>query len=191
MDVNAHICNQDILIEHPILDEVQLPMRPVKIGKQLVVSAMAESILNKKAVLNVLLDSGCTRMYIAEEYKKSQGWPLQKIANLIKIEYMDGSSTEQSTIQYLVDLQIKVAGAMVVTGALVTKLRSFKMFLGFDWLQVVNPDINWQEMTVTTKEGQDPLVMRAIQEGLGPTPDYVKLYPEVFSEEGFKDLPPR
>jgi hypothetical protein len=89
----------------------------------------------------------------------------------------------------MVDLRLKVAGATVVTGALVTKLRSFKMFLSFDWLQAVNPNINWQQMRVTTKEGQEPLIMHVVQEGPGPTPNYIKLYPEVFSEEGFEELP--
>jgi hypothetical protein len=46
-------------------------------------------------------------------------------------------------------------------------------------------------MTVMTKEGQEPLVMCVIQEGPGLTPDYIKLFPEVFSEEGFEDLPPQ
>jgi hypothetical protein len=79
----------------------------------------------------------------------------------------------------------------MVTGALITKLKSFKLFLVFDWLQAVNPQINWQEMMVKMREGQEPLEMRVAQEGPGVTPDYVKLFPEVFSEEGFKDLPPR
>jgi hypothetical protein len=191
MDANFHVCNQDILIEPSILDEVQLPIRPVKIGKQLVVSTSAESIVNKKSMLNALLDSGCTRTCIDEEYARSQGWPLQKVTNPIKIEYVDGSLMDQSIIKYSVDLWLRAAGATVITGVLVTKLRSFKMFLGFDWLQAVNPDIDWWQMKVTTKEGTEPLVMCTVQEGPGPTPDYVKLYPEVFSEEGFENLPPR
>jgi hypothetical protein len=80
---------------------------------------------------------------------------------------------------------------MVVTRALVTRLKSFKMFLGFDWLQAVNLQISWQEMMIGTLEGQEMMVMRAIQKGPGLTPDYVKMFPEVFLEEGFEDLPPR
>jgi hypothetical protein len=88
-----------------MLDEVQLPMRPVKIGKQLVVSVMEESIRNKKKLaLSALLDLGCTRTCVDKEYVKGQGWPLQKIANPIRIEYADGSLMEQSTIHYMVDL---------------------------------------------------------------------------------------
>jgi hypothetical protein len=65
------------------------------------------------------------------------------------------------------------------------------MFLGFDWLQAVNPDIDWQQMKVMMKEGSEPLVMRAVQDQVRSVLDYVKLYPEVFSEESFEDLPPR
>jgi hypothetical protein len=72
----------------------------------------------------------------------------------------------------------------------VTRLKTFKMFLGFDWLQVVNPKIDWQQMTIQNDEVRDPLQMRIVQDGPGLVPDYTKLYPEVFSEEGFKELPP-
>jgi hypothetical protein len=116
-DVNSHVCSQEILIESPTLDEVQLPMRPVKIEKQLVVSTMTESIATKKkSVPNALLYSGCTWTCVDEEYTKTQGWPLQKIAKPIQIDYADGSSTEQSMIRYMVNLRLKVAGATVVTG---------------------------------------------------------------------------
>jgi hypothetical protein len=122
---------------------------------------------------------------------KSQGWPLQKITNPISIEYTDGSSITESKIWYMVDLRICAAGVTVVMGALITRLKSFKHFLGFDWLQAVNPQINWQHMTVETRDGQEPLEMGTTQEGPGPVPNYIQLYLEVFSEEGFEDLPPR
>jgi hypothetical protein len=76
----------------------------------------------------------------------------------------------------------------VVTDTFVTQLKSFKMFLSFDWLQAVNPRVDWQQMTISTDKTSDPLEMRTVQEGPGPTPDYPKLFPEVFSEEGFEQL---
>jgi hypothetical protein len=192
LDNDSQVCNQDLIIDSSILDEVWLPVRLMKTGKQLVVKTMVESIKNKKkSDLLTLLDSGCTRTCIDEEYAKSQRWPLQKITNPILVKYVDRSSMTQSKIYYMVDLQIKAAGVTMVTGALVTRLKSFKLFLGFNWLQAINPQIDWQQMTVQTREGQEPLVMRTAQEGPGPVPDYVQLFLEVFSEEGFEDLPPR
>jgi hypothetical protein len=60
---------------------------------------------------------------------------------------------EASKIWYMVNLRIKMSGATVVTGALVTCLKSFKIFLGFDWLQAVNLVIDWQQMMLYTPEG--------------------------------------
>jgi hypothetical protein len=63
----------------------------------------------------------------------------------IQVLYADGSSVEASTIKYSVDLQMRAAGATVVTRALVTRLKTTKLFLGFDWLKAVNPMIDWRK----------------------------------------------
>jgi hypothetical protein len=74
-----------------------------------------------------------------------------------------------------------------VMGALVTRLKSAKVFLGFDWLQAVNPKINWKELQVETDEEMVPLQMWSIEE----PPDYLKIYRKVFSEDAFQELPLR
>jgi hypothetical protein len=45
-------------------------------------------------------------------------------------------------------------------------------------------------MVIETDEAIKPLEMQTVQEGPGLTPDYTKIYPEVFSEEGFEELLP-
>jgi hypothetical protein len=81
-----------------------------------------------------------------------------------------------------------VAGATITTGVLVTQLKTFKVFLGYDWLQSVNPKINWRDQKVETEEGEVPLQMRMLQER--PL-DYPGIFKEVFSEEAFRGLPPQ
>jgi hypothetical protein len=99
-------------------------------------------------------------------------------------------------------------------GALVTRLKSAKLFLGFDWLQSVNPKIDWRNFRVEAEEGTDSLKMRSsemnsgnleancrneAEEGtespekrsLDKTPDYPTIFEKVFSEDAFNDLPPR
>jgi hypothetical protein len=66
----------------------------------------------------------------------------------------------------------------MVMGALVTRLKSAKVFLGFDWLQAVNPKINWRDLQVEAIEGMVPLQMRSIEE----TPDYPSLQKGVLRE---------
>jgi hypothetical protein len=97
MDDNSPVCSQEIIIDTSILDEVWLPVRPVKVGKPLVVEVIVEAIRMKKKIdLPVLLDSGCTHTCIDEEFARSQGWPLEKISHPISIKYADSSVTEKS-----------------------------------------------------------------------------------------------
>jgi hypothetical protein len=70
-----------------------------------------------------------------------------------------------------VDLRIRAAGATIVTGALVTRLKMTKIFLGFDWLRAVNPAINWVTGEIKTEETYTPLQMRRVDE---ETPNYEK-----------------
>jgi hypothetical protein len=86
----------------------------------------------RKTETTALLDSGCARTCIDEEFTKMQKWPLTKIQKPIRVLYVDGSSVESSTIRYSMDLQIWTAGSTVSTGALVTRLKTAKVFLGFN-----------------------------------------------------------
>jgi hypothetical protein len=114
---------------------------------------------------------------------------------------VDGLSVEASTIKYSVDLQIRAVGATVVTGALVTRLKTTKLFLGFDWLRAMNPVIDWRTGRVQTEETEEPLAMQKTEEKETPlalgaideneTPNYEEEFPTVFSEEEFRGLPPR
>jgi predicted aspartyl protease len=140
-------------------------MRPIQLVRQITLEVKMEEISTKKqAVAKALVDSGCTWTCVDEAFAREQNWPLKQIKHPIPIKYADGTITEASKIWYSVNLRIKVAGAMVLTGALVTQLKMFKVFLGFDWLQAVNPDVDWQQMKVSVPEGQVPLEMQQAQE---------------------------
>jgi hypothetical protein len=136
--------------------------------------------------MEALIDSGCMRTCIDEEFIRSQGFMMTKILEPIKVEYADRTVVEGSTIRYTTNLKIWAASATIVTGALVTRLKSAKVFLGFDWLQAVNPRIDWKGLQVEVNKSTVPLQMRSIEE----TPDYSELYKRVFSEEVFQGLPP-
>jgi hypothetical protein len=86
-----------------------------------------------------------------------------------------------------VNLRLCAAGTTVATGALVTRLKSAKLFLGFDWLQAVNPKIDWATLKIGTEDGTVPMQMRNVSK----VPDYKARFPRVFSEVAFQDLPLR
>jgi hypothetical protein len=137
-------CN--ISVDSQIEDTIHLDdIRPRKQNDkhQLIVPVGIEELKMKKtANTSALIDSGCIRTCVDEQYAQQQGWPLLKIPRLIRVQYADGSSNEASMIRYSVDLRIRVAGSVVVTGALVTRLKSIKVFLGYDWLCATNPTID-------------------------------------------------
>jgi hypothetical protein len=62
--------------------------------------------MKKKTSIKVLLDSGCTRTCIDEDYVCSLGWPMRRIPNPIQVKYIDGMITEAATIWYSVNVQI-------------------------------------------------------------------------------------
>jgi hypothetical protein len=206
---------QELIKDTPVLDKQTLFIRPVKIGKQLTIDVAIEDIKTKKNIkATTLVDSGCMRTCIDESFTRDSGLVLTKIIKPIRVEYADGTSVEDSTIRYSTDIRIWVAGATVVTGALVMRLKSAKVFLGFDWLQSVNPKIDWRSFRVEAEEGTETFKMRTteitsenseedcskdVKEGAEPleeqsldeTPNYLTIFKKVFSEDGFNDLPPR
>jgi hypothetical protein len=148
---------RELINDTPILDKQTLFVRPIKIGKQLTIDIAIEDIRTKrKTKATALVDSGCMRTCIEEDFARKSGLMLTRIIKPIKVEYVDGTSVEDSTIRYLTDIRIRAARATVVTGALVTRLKSAKVFLGFDWLQSVNPKIDWRNFRVEAEEGWRP-----------------------------------
>jgi hypothetical protein len=125
---------------------------------------------------------------IDAKFAEKAGFMMTKIPKPILVEYADGTVVEGSTIRYLVNVRIRATRVTVVTGALVMHLETLKVFLGYAWLQVVNPRIDWRNQKVETEEGETPIQMQTLQEG---PPNYPKLYEEVFFKQAFQGLPPR
>jgi hypothetical protein len=116
-----------------ILNEQTLFVKPIKIGKQLMIKVVIEDIHTKTSTeAMALIDSGYMRTCIDEEFTRKAGLMLIKVKNLIKVEYADRTSVEDSAIQYSMDIRIKAVGAVVVIGALVMRFKSTKVFLEFN-----------------------------------------------------------
>jgi hypothetical protein len=59
---------------------------------------MEELKTKKKSETSALLDSGCARTCINEQFAREQGWPLTRVPNPIRVLYADRSSVESLTI---------------------------------------------------------------------------------------------
>jgi hypothetical protein len=91
--------NQELINDTLILDKQTLFIRPVKIGRQLTVNVSIEDIRTRRKIeTKALIDSGCMRTCIDEEFARNVGLMLTRIKSPIKVEYADGTSVEDSTI---------------------------------------------------------------------------------------------
>jgi hypothetical protein len=98
-DVVRNYNSRELINDTHILKNYPLPIRPIKIGKQLVRKIAIEDIQTKTAMqTEVLVDSGCMKTCIDKEYARKEGLMFIKILNPIKVEYTDGMTIEGSTI---------------------------------------------------------------------------------------------
>ena len=131
--------------------------------------------------------------------------PLQ---NLITMHNMDGSQNRAGKILYGIDLLVRVGNHHKWIHFLLGKVQSHKVILGHDWLKQHNPDIDWKraELSLTccppkcspslgapTSLKTSTLTIASLLDtcfpNSGPTPDWPSLYPSVFSEAKWDELP--
>ena len=130
----------------------------------------------RKAALRALVDSGCSRTCLNIVWAKKMKWPVYKLKTSVKLVYADGRESSESTL--VTRFRITVHGRAVELYALITQLGSADLYLGFDWLWEVNPQIDWKTLNVRIN-------------ALVTTPIYEAEFPQVFSEADFEKLPPR
>src|ERR1700722_9963807 len=93
-------------------------------------------------------------------------------------------------------MKIEINGKFAVLNVLVTKLNKHQMYLGYDWLSEVNPDIDWcseRLLSLTTlldDPPKAPVDTTSVNNCQDDVPDYVKEFPSVFSDDKFQKLPP-
>ena len=90
-------------------------------------------------------------------------------------------------------------GSQVALHLLVTHLGSAPLYLGYNWLEAMNPVINWKKRQIVTLLGQgestayptkEPPHLRELGHNLEATPDHLTEFPSVFSKESFLTLLP-
>jgi hypothetical protein len=103
--------------------------------------------------------------------------------NPITVEYADGSTVASVRVNCYIDIGIDVGGTLVVLSALITKIKRHRVFLGYDWLEAVNPTIDWAKKTVSFKTSPANLVVGRMEVEEG-TPNYKVEFPAIFTEKG-------
>jgi hypothetical protein len=162
-------------------------------------------------VVDAMIDSGATGLFIDKEFAKKIGLKLWKKPRPIKLTLFGGSKAQDITHQAFADLNIR--GFTQKLKFEVTTLSHFAIVLGLPWLREYNPNIDWKNEVIEFKEEgivlagtgsaeyldifsefrNDDLTLGAsnIEPGLEESvPRELHKYLDVFSEQEAKELPP-
>ncbi|KAL5501635.1 hypothetical protein ACEPAH_8895 [Sanghuangporus vaninii] len=151
---------------------------------------------------HALIDSGCTGSCIDEGFVKRYSFHTQRYIRPRPVFNADGTSNESRLIkEYMIVCMIFGKHEEEIHLA-VTSLASSNIFLGHDWLQKHNPEIDWKigkidftrcpeecVSTLSNEEADDDYVRRVWTKEVRKWPSYLEEFADVFSEESFEQLP--
>jgi Retroviral aspartyl protease len=90
-----------------------------------------------------LLDSGCTLSAIDKGYVQKHKLRTFKYDNPIRSYLSDGSEPKSGQITDFVEMQIRIGNHQEFIHLAVLDLAKMDIFLGYDWLKLHNPEIDW------------------------------------------------
>ena len=154
------------------LEETKKEVRKVEIKtlREVMVKIRLERIDTQKGIMvEVLLDSGATRLVMSSEFTKKQGFKLKKLERPMQVRNMDGSFNKEGPIEYMVEVNIYFKGHWERTEIDVIGGQKWTVILEMLWLTCHNPEIDWRmgEMRMTRCPEECGKQWRPIQGKLG------------------------
>src|ERR1700730_12187735 len=163
----------------------------------------------KGATTKALIKSGCTNCFMDLEWAKRVGLEPAPLQNPITMYNVDGMQNRDGKIQFGMDLLVRVGDHQEWIHFLLEKTQSHMVILGHDWLKQHNPEIDWAKAEVKlsccpktcsspphchlTPPKVSTLASASIPDTCfsksGSTPNWPSLYPSVFSEAEWDELP--
>ena len=99
---------------------------------------------HKGITVKVLLDSGVTEMFIDKRTAAKHRFRLQKLERPIIVRNVDGMNNSRKAITHQVKANVYYKGHVERMRMDVCDLGKTEIILGMLWLQVHNPEINWE-----------------------------------------------
>jgi len=94
--------------------------------------------------VKALLDSGATGIFMDKRAAAKHGFTLQKLERPIKVRNVDGTNNSGGAITHQVEVNVYYKGHVERIRIDVCDLGKTEVILGIPWLQVHNPEINWE-----------------------------------------------
>jgi len=100
--------------------------------------------IHEGVIVKALLDSGATEMFMDRKMAAKYGFKLQKLERPVTVRNVDGTNISAGAITYQVEVNVYYKSYIKKMRMDVYNLRKTDIILGMPWLQVHNPEINWE-----------------------------------------------
>jgi len=96
-----------------------------------------------------LIDSGCTITAIDRGFVKQHKIPTKLLDEPLQSYLGDGTAARMGLITEYVELQMRIGQHHEIIRLVVMDLAKMDIFLGYDWLNKHNLNIDWREHTIS------------------------------------------
>jgi len=100
--------------------------------------------MHEGITVKVLLDSGTTGMFMDREMAKRYGFKMTKLERPLKVKNVDRTENSRGDITHQVEVNVFYKNHVKRMRMDVCYLGKTEVILGMPWLQVHNPEINWE-----------------------------------------------
>jgi len=104
--------------------------------------------IQKRVMIEVLLDSSTTGLVMSSEFARKQGFKLKKIERPIYMRNVDSFFNKERPIEYTVEVNIYYQEHRKRTEIDVIREQKWNIILKMLWLVSYNPEIDWMTREV-------------------------------------------
>ena len=100
--------------------------------------------IHKDTTVKALLDNSVTEMFIDKKIVAKYGFKLQKLDRLVMVRNIDGTNNSGGAIIHQVKVNMYYKSHVKRIRMNMCNLQRTDIILDIPWLQVYNPEINWE-----------------------------------------------
>ena len=100
--------------------------------------------IQEEITVEVLLDSGATRLVMSSEFTRKQGFKLKKLERPMQMRNVDGSFNKKGLIENTVEVNVHYKGHVERTEIDMIGGQKWSVILEMPWLVHHNHEINWK-----------------------------------------------
>ena len=100
--------------------------------------------MHEDTTVKALLDNSVTKMFMNKKMTAKYGFKLQKLNKLVMVRNVDRTNNSRETITHQVKVNVYYKSYIERIRIDMCNLQRTDIILDIPWLQVYNPEINWE-----------------------------------------------